>query len=208
MDWGGGITLLNFKYETMLLNVQLISMYINTCSTPSQVLSPADLSMGWIRYPDKCEVPNARMIKYQRCSETPKRKSPCSSDTFLLSYYQHLRSWLLAKTGGTLPTESSILVEWCKSNEGEKMEASNTKRSDSSLVDCETMLLCRWTNVPKEHAASICVATVSAVCMWTGYICKMIQTVVTQKQWKWRGENSTVWSNSNSEYIIRQAMYI
>jgi len=29
-------------------------------------------------------------------------------------------------------------------------------------------------------------------------------TVVTQKQWKWRGDNSTVWSNSKSEYKIRQ----
>jgi len=47
MDGGGGsITLLNFKYEAMLLNVQLIPMYMNICSTPSQVLSLADLSTG------------------------------------------------------------------------------------------------------------------------------------------------------------------
>jgi hypothetical protein len=63
-----------------------------------------------------------------------KEKSPCSSDTFLLSYYEHLRSWLLAKTGGTLPTESSILVEWCKSNKGEKMEANNTKQDSTQTA--------------------------------------------------------------------------
>jgi hypothetical protein len=88
----------------MLLNVQLIPVYINPlnaelntichllaslgvhhtlhvsrirvniCSTPYQVLFPVDLSTGWTRYPVKCEVPNARMIKYQWCSEIPERK--------------------------------------------------------------------------------------------------------------------------------------
>jgi len=61
MDGEGNITLLNFKYKAMLLNVQLIPVYINVCSTPSQVLSLVDLSTGWTRYPVKCEVPNARM---------------------------------------------------------------------------------------------------------------------------------------------------
>jgi hypothetical protein len=62
MDGGGGITLLHFKYEAVLLNLQLIPMYINTHSTPFQVLSLADLLAGGIRYTDTCEVPQARMI--------------------------------------------------------------------------------------------------------------------------------------------------